>query len=138
MFIFLLFKEENTVQKIYWFSMHFLYFIRQKRRKDLPENDNQDNHKKKWLYKSKPGKHKRALSMLGLWLDKPSIEKSVITNNKQQKMLLSSQKQTLGPRNVILLINGVKLAISITERLSPPTWRNIWLQMKITDHNYFN
>lgn len=41
--------------------MHFLYFIRQKGRKDLPENDNQDNHKKKWLYKSKPGKHKRAV-----------------------------------------------------------------------------
>lgn len=41
--------------------MHFLYFIRQKGRKDLPENDNQDNYKKEWLYKSKPGKHERPL-----------------------------------------------------------------------------
>lgn len=52
--------------------MHFLYFIRQKGGKDLPENDNQDNHKKKWLYKSKPGKHK--ISMQGLWHDKQALE----------------------------------------------------------------
>lgn len=63
--------------------MHFLYFIRQKGRKDLPENDNQDNHTKKRLYKSKPGKHK--ISMLDLWHAKLSIKEMVIANKKQQK-----------------------------------------------------
>lgn len=36
-------------------------------------------------------------------------------------MLLSSQKQTFDPRNVILLLNGVKSAAPMAERLNPPT-----------------
>lgn len=59
--------------------------------------------------------------MLVLWHNKSSIKKWVIAINKQQKMLLSSQKQTFDPRNVILLVNGVKLAVPMAERLSPPT-----------------
>lgn len=54
------------VQKVYQFNMHlFPYFIRQKGRKDLPENDNQDNYKKKWLHKSKPGKNKKTIFHAG-------------------------------------------------------------------------
>jgi len=73
--------------------------------------------------------------MLGLWHSNSSIKKRVIAINKQQKMLLSSQKQTFDPRNVILLVNGVKLAVLVAARLSPPTWKNIWLQIKSTQHN---
>lgn len=73
--------------------------------------------------------------MLGLWHTTSSTKKWVIAISKQQKMLESSQKQTFDRRNVILLVNGVKLAVSMAERLSPLTWKNIWLQIKSTQHN---
>lgn len=40
---------------------------------------------------------------------------------KQEKMLLSSQKQAFDLMGVILLVKGIKLAVPVAERVTPPT-----------------
>lgn len=57
--------------------------------------------------------------MLGLQHTKSSTKDWVVAINKQQKMLLSSQKQTFDPRNVIFPVNGVKFPVPMAEKTEP-------------------